>query len=183
LDRSAQERNSKLGRYPRRVGNSGMQRRVCEYYPCSTTSSAAAVVCRTFEPRDTTIAAAVCCGCLFGLALEYPLPSQAKAARMSESPARGRLRFGEKHGKLRNHNNPSFVQDPEAHGEWADNADPNLAYFLSQVKQRLTKLGVQAQPTVKFLHYWTKRRRSGWKALPSEYRPVAQTASRSCASS
>jgi hypothetical protein len=60
------------------------------------------------------------------------------------------IRHGKKHGKRRDHDNPSFFKDPIAHGEGADDPDPDLTQLLRQVDQWLSKLGVETQPSVKF---------------------------------
>ncbi len=63
----------------------------------------------------------------------------------------------QKHGKCRDHDNPLVVKDHVAHGEGANNPDPDLARLLRQVNRWLSKLGVETQPSVKFFHCRKKR--------------------------
>src|SRR5438132_11054659 len=68
------------------------------------------------------------------------------------SLARLGLRFRKEHGKRRDHDNTPFIKHTVAHREGADDPDPYLAHLLRQVDQWLSKLGVETQSSVKFLH-------------------------------
>src|SRR5437588_1234907 len=60
------------------------------------------------------------------------------------------LRLRKEYGKRRHHDHPPLVKDPVAHGEGADGPDPDLPCLLTQVSERLSELGIETQPPVKF---------------------------------
>ena len=98
---------------------------------------------------------------------------------MRESLALLGLRFRKQHGNFRDNDGPAIVKDPVAQGERADDAEPDLARLLRQVAQRLSELGVETQPAMKFFQCRQKRLavaalsgnvRQGEQSLPHLFR-------------